>query len=64
MIVDYESQQFMNILKTTSYANYKLIFEYIVQQNIPYTQNNNGIFFNLNNLSEEQLNYINNILIN
>ena len=51
----------INIL---SFNNNKsiIIFKYIVKQKINYSKSNNNIFFDFNNLSNDDINYINNII--
>lgn len=39
-----------------------IIFDYIKDNNIKYTVNNNGVFFNFKDLNKKMLNHINNII--
>ena len=41
---------------------YKKIFKIIIKNDISYTINNNGIFFNINKLSDEHISLINNLI--
>jgi hypothetical protein len=41
-----------------------IIFDYIKDNNIKYTINNNGVFFNFKDLNKKMLKYINNIIDN
>lgn len=46
-------QKKIELLKNKNY--YKNIFKFIVKENISYSENTNGIFFNLNSLSNKQI---------
>ncbi|MFM7982653.1 MAG: hypothetical protein ACKPKO_25355, partial [Candidatus Fonsibacter sp.] len=41
---------------------YIAIFKFIVEHNVPYTVNNNGVFFNMSPLPEELARQINEIM--
>ena len=41
---------------------YIAIFKLIVEHNVPYTVNNNGVFFNMSHLPEELVQQINDII--
>ena len=51
-------------INNLSFNNNKsiIIFKYIVKQKINYSKSNNNIFFDFNNLSNDDINIINNII--
>ena len=51
-------------INNLSFNNNKsiIIFKYIVKQKINYSKSNNNIYFDFNNLSNDDINYINNII--
>ena len=45
-------------------SNNNILYKIIIENNIPYTKNNNGIFINLSKLSEKNINLLYNSIKN
>tara|TARA_Y100000992_G_scaffold293349_1_gene251857 strand:- start:640 stop:843 length:204 start_codon:yes stop_codon:yes gene_type:complete len=63
--LDYNDKKILvnNIKNLNKKDLYKQIFILLLENNIKYTNNKNGIFFNINNLNDSLIKKINEIII-